>query len=282
MKTGLVMEGGAMRGMFTAGVTDVFMENDITFDGAIGVSAGAAFGCNYKSGQIGRAIRYNKKYCNDPRYVSIRSLLKTGDLYNEQFAYHELPYNLDKFDAAAFSANPMEFYVVCTDADTGKPVYHRCEKGNAEDFEWIRASASMPMVSRLIHIDGKALSDGGTADSIPIRYFEQIGYEKNVVILTQPDGFVKQRNSFLPLLRVALRKQPKLLETLADRHNVYNETLTYLKKREQAGKAFIIQPPEALNIGVVSRKPEELERVYQIGRNEAIGRLEQLRKFINA
>lgn len=281
MKTGLIMEGGAMRGMFTAGVTDVFMENNITFDGAIGVSAGAAFGCNYKSGQIGRAIRYNKKYCNDPRYVSFRSLLKTGDLYNEQFAYHELPYKLDKFDATAFSENPMKFYVVCTDVDTGKPVYHCCEKGDEEDIEWMRASASMPLVSKLIHIDGKALSDGGTADSIPIRYFEQIGYEKNVVVLTQPSGFVKKRNSLLPFLRIALRKQPKLLEALANRHNIYNETLTYLKKQEQSGKVFLIQPPEALNIGAVERKPEELERVYQIGRNEANRRLEQLHKFIN-
>ena len=120
MKTGLVLEGGAMRGLFTAGVTDVLMENDITFDGLIGVSAGAAFGCNYKSGQIGRALRYNTEYCNDPRYCSFRSLVKTGDLFGADFCYRQIPCELDKFDMEAFSENPMEFYVVATDIETGK------------------------------------------------------------------------------------------------------------------------------------------------------------------
>ncbi len=274
------MEGGAMRGMFTAGVTDVLMENNITFDGAIGVSAGAVFGCNYKSKQIGRAIRYNKMYCNDPRYVSLRSLLKTGNLYNEEFGYHELPDKLDPFDSHTFSSNPMEFYVVCTDMVTGKAVYHRCEQGTAEDIEWMRASASMPLVSKVVKINDLSLSDGGTADSIPIRYLEQQGYNKNIVILTQPKGFVKERNSLLPILRIALRKYPALIHTLTNRHVTYNETLKYIDEQQATGNLFVIQPPEALNIGAVERHPEELERVYQIGRQEAQRKLEQIVEFL--
>ena len=198
MKTGLIMEGGAMRGMFTAGVIDVLMEAGVSFDGAIGVSAGAVFGCNYKSRQIGRVIRYNKAYCQDPRYVSFRSLLKTGDIYGEQFCYHELPDRLDPFDVKTYAQNPMNFYVVCTDADTGKAVYHNCLKGDAEDIQWMRASASMPALSRFVKLDSYSLSDGGTADSIPVRFFESIGYDRNVVILTQPEGYVKKPNQLLP------------------------------------------------------------------------------------
>lgn len=280
MKTGLVMEGGAMRGMFTAGVTDVLLENGIEFDGAIGVSAGATFGCNYKSKQIGRAIRYNKKYCNDPRYVSVRSLLTTGNLYNEQFAYHKLPAKLDLFDAQTFAQNPMAFYVVCTDAVTGRAVYHRCERGDAEDIEWIRASASMPLVSRIVHIGQHALSDGGTADSIPLRYFETLGYQRNVVVLTQPQGFVKQKNAFIPLMRLALRRYPALVNTLAQRHLVYNETLAYVESQLAAGSVFVIRPPQALAIGAVEKNAAELERVYQIGRAEAEKQLPRLRMFL--
>lgn len=281
MKTGLVMEGGAMRGMFTAGVTDVLMENGITFDGGIGVSAGATFGCNYKSKQIGRAFRYNKQYCRDPRYVGIRSLLTTGNLYNEQFAYHELPERLDVFDAHTFAENPMEFYVVCTDVQTGNPVYHRCEQGGAEDIEWMRASASMPMVSRIVRIGEHLLLDGGVSDSIPLRYFEQIGYRKNVVILTQPNGFIKKKNSLLPVLRAALREYPALVQALAERHLRYNETLAYIETQRQNGNALVIQPPESLQIGAVERRAEELERVYRIGRKEAQNRLEQVSEFLN-
>ena len=123
MKTGLVLEGGAMRGMFTAGVLDVLMEHNIQLDGAVGVSAGAVFGCNYKSHQIGRTIRYNTEYCTDKRYASFGNLLRTGNLYSEQFCYHTVPEKLDPFDTEAFRENPMDFFVVCTDVRTGEPIY---------------------------------------------------------------------------------------------------------------------------------------------------------------
>ena len=152
MKTGLVLEGGAMRGMFTAGVLDVLMEHDITVDGAIGVSAGAVFGCNYKSHQIGRTIRYNTQYCNDRRYASFKNLLRTGNLYSEQFCYHDVPEKLDPFDETAFAASPMDFFVVCTDVKTGEPIYHKCRKGDAEDVRWMEASASMPLAAKIVQI----------------------------------------------------------------------------------------------------------------------------------
>lgn len=175
MKTGLILEGGAMRGMFSAGVMDVMMENGIRFDGIIGVSAGAAFGVNYKSGQIGRAIRYNAKYCRDKRYCGVGSLLKTGNLFNTEFCYGEVPLKLDAFDFDTYEKDPTAFYVTCTDIESGKPVYHEYTGRNDHGFDWIRASASLPLVSQIVEIDGVKLLDGGIADSIPVAYFESIG-----------------------------------------------------------------------------------------------------------
>ena len=186
LKTGLVLEGGAMRGLFSAGILDVMLENGLKTDGLIGVSAGAAFGCNFKSGQGGRAVRYNKRFCRDPRYCSWNSWLRTGDLFGADFCYHELPEKLDPFNCSAYERNPMEFYLVCTDVLTGKAVYRNCPKADSECFEWMRASGSMPLVSRMVPIGGGRYLDGALADSIPLRFFESIGYGKNIVILTQP------------------------------------------------------------------------------------------------
>ena len=229
MKTGLVLEGGAQRGMFTAGALDVMMERGVNFDGLIGVSAGACFGCNFKSHQPERAMRYNLKYIRDPRYCSLQSLIKTGDLYGADFCYREIPLHLDPFDSETFRKSPVEFYVVCTDVHSGEAVYQKLTKGDEEDMDWIRASASMPMVSRVVHVGGRDLLDGGAADSIPLRWFQSIGYEKNVVILTQPRDFVKQKNSMLPLMRIALRKYPKLVDTMAHRHEVYNASTALVR-----------------------------------------------------
>lgn len=280
MKTGLVMEGGAMRGMYTAGVIDVFMENDIVFDGAVGVSAGAVFGCNYKSHQIGRVIRYNKKYCRDPRYVSFRSLLRTGDIYGEKFCYHELPEKLDVFDTDTYKNSLMEFYVVCTDAVTGKAVYHKCDNGDDVDIQWMRASAAMPVLSKLVTIDGQILSDGATVDSIPVRFFEKKGYERNVVILTRPEGYIKKKNSYMPVIRAALKKYPELVRALENRHEMYNETLEYIREEEKAGKLLVIRPGRKLEVGAVERSPEKLEAVYQTGRKDALERVEEIKAWI--
>ena len=277
-KIGLIMEGGAMRGMFTAGVTDVMMENGITFDGAIGVSAGAAFGCNYKSNQPGRVIRYNSTYCRDPRYAGLRNLIKTGNLFGAEFCYVEIPQKLDLFDEQAFIDNPMEFYVVCTDIEKGEAIYHKCGESENE-LEWFRASASLPLAAKPVEADGKKLLDGGIVDSVPLKYFESIGYNKNVVLLTQPKGFVKQKNKLVPIIRKVLKEYPKVAELLSNRHNDYNETIAYIEEREKSGDVLVIRPPVALNIKPVCRDPEELRRVYNIGRKTGEEMLEQIKAF---
>ncbi len=282
MKTGLIMEGGAMRGMFTAGVLDVLMENGLVTDGAIGVSAGAVFGCNYKSHQIGRVIRYNTEYCNDKRYASFKNLVKTGNLYSEQFCYHEVPEKLDPFNEAAFADSPMDFFVVCTDVKTGEPIYHKCRKGDAEDVLWMEASASMPLAAKIVKIGHYGLLDGGVADSIPVRFFESIGYKRNLIILTQPKGYIKKKNKFLPAIRAKYFRYPAFVEAVADRHERYNETLSYISMLEQAGKDYVIRPPIPLEIGAMERDPAQLRRVYETGRAVAQIQVEKIRDFLNA
>lgn len=269
-----------MRGLFTAGVMDVLMENHVTFDGAIGVSAGAVFGCNYKSEQIGRVLRYNTRFCNDPRYASFRSLLKTGDLYGADFCYHELPNKLDLFDTDTYEKNPMEFYVVCTDVQTGKPVYHSCPTGKDTDITWMRASASMPMVSRVVEVDGYQLLDGGISDSIPIRKFQELGYQKNVIVLTQPMDYIKHKNKLLPLLRIALRKYPEVIHALEVRHDMYNQTTAYVRLLEQQGDVCVIRPDVPLNIKQVVHDPAELKRVYDLGRKAGEAKLKDVQAFL--
>lgn len=281
MKTGLILEGGAMRGMFTAGIMDVMMENGITFDGVIGVSAGAAFGCNYKSGQIGRVIRYNTRFCADKRYGGFRVLLKEGNIFSTPFCYEEVPMKHDVFDFDAFDRSPMEFYVVCTDIESGKAVYHRYEGLNDHRFDWIRASASMPLVSQIVEIDGMKLLDGGVADSIPVRYFESIGYDRNIVVLTQPGDFVKKKNPMMPIVKVKYRRYPKLVEAMGNRHKVYNKTLDYIREKEARGELLVIRPDGPLNIKKVEKDPEELKRVYELGRTVGQRRLGEIKAFLS-
>jgi len=279
MKKGLVLEGGAMRGLFTAGIIDVMMEHGVEPDGLIGVSAGAAFGCNYKSRQPGRALRYNKRFAKDKRYCSWQSWWKTGDLYNAEFGYHVIPTQYDIFDDKAFDENPMVFYAVCTDVETGKAVYKQLTEATPLTYDWIRASASMPLASKVVELEGMKVLDGGVADSIPLEYFERIGYEKNVVILTQPDGYVKEHNRLMPLMRIALRKYPKMIEAMDKRHLMYNQQLVYVYEAEQAGRALVIRPDAKLPIGHISHDPEEMQRIYDIGRETGERQIEEIKRF---
>ena len=281
MKTGLVMEGGAMRGMFTAGVIDVMMEQGIVFDGAIGVSAGAAFGCNYKSKQIGRVIRYNTRFSRDKRYGGFRVLLKEGNYYSREFCYQEVPLKYDLFDYDAYESDPMEFYIVCTDVDTGKAEYHKYENRHDHGLEWIRASASMPLVSQMVEISGRKYLDGALADSIPVQFFESIGYDRNVVILTQPLGFRKKPDTLLPLMKLYYRKYPKLVAAMSARHEQYNGALEHIARREASGELLVIRPPEKLPIKRTEKEPEKLRRVYEIGRQTAQARIADIRAFLD-
>ena len=265
MKTGLVLEGGALRGLFSAGVMDVLMEHGITFDGIIGVSAGAAFGCNYKSHQPGRALRYNKRFAREWRYCSLRSLLLTGDLFGAEFAYHTIPNQYDVFDNVTFEQDPTEYYVVCSDVETGRPVYKRCIDGGDVTYDWIRASASMPVCSRVVELESMKLLDGGMTDSIPLAFFQQKGFERNVVILTQPEGYEKHPNRLMPLIRMALFRYPAIVRAMKERHKMYNAQLEYVRQQEQQGRVFVVRPPAPLPIGHISHDPEEMQRVYDIG-----------------
>ena len=280
MKTGLILEGGAMRGMFTAGVMDVLMENGVDFDGVIGVSAGAAFGCNYKSRQIGRVIRYNKKFCPDKRYSGLGVWLKTGNVYSTDFCYNEVPLKHDVFDFDTFEANPMAFYVVCTDVETGQPVYHQYESRHDHGFDWIRASASLPLAAQIVEIDGQKLLDGGISDSIPVKYFESLGYTKNIAVLTRPNGYQKEPNRLMPLVRRVYKAYPRFVETMANRHLRYNETLAYIARQEQAGALFVLRPETAIEVGAVEKDPQKLQAVYDMGRAEAAKQLDAILSYL--
>ncbi len=271
-----------MRGLFTCGVLDVLMENELRFDGAAGISAGAVFGCNFKSKQIGRPLRYNTKYSRDPRYCSIRSLIKTGDMYGADFCYRELPDVLDPFDRETFKNDPMEFYVGATDVKTGKSVYHLCFDGGEKDLKWMQGSASMPLVSRPVSVDGYLLLDGGISDSVPFAFMEGRGYDRNLIILTQPRGYTKHNSSMLPLIKLMLRKYPAIAKAMEDRPGMYNRQMAEIDERERTGTSFVIRPPEALGISRTEKEPKELERAYRLGRTEAEKALPELKRFLEA
>ena len=264
-KYGLVLEGGAMRGLFTAGVMDVMMRHDVKFDGAIGVSAGACFGCNYKSNQPGRVLRYNTTYCRDPRYMGWRTLLSTGELVGAEFAYHELPLHLDKFDCATFDSSPMEFVMVATDVSTGLPAYYNMTRVTRQSLEWMRASASMPVVSRPVMVDdGRRMRDGGISDSIPLKYFQSRGYDRCVVILTQPRDFFKKPAPRW-FFNIALRRYPAVARAMAQRHLMYNAQLRYVEAEERAGRALVIAPDKPLGISRIESDPTKLRQTHACG-----------------
>ena len=279
MRRGLVLEGGAMRGLWSAGVTDVMMEHGVEPDGLIGVSAGAAFGCNYKSRQIGRAIRYNTRFAKDARYSGIRSLLRSGNYFNAEFGYHVVPYEYDIFDTQTFEQNPMRFTVVCTDVLTGEAVYHDIDHVDYEELEWLRASASMPLASKVVKVQGHQLLDGGVSDSIPLEYYERQGFNRNVVILTQPKGFVKEPNRLMPVMRIALRKYPKMLKAMDERHVMYNHELDYVAEAERQGRCLVIRPDGKIPIGHISHNPDEMRHVYEMGRTIGERYIEQIKEF---
>ena len=281
MKKGLVLEGGAMRGLFSAGVIDILMENNLLPDGVIGVSAGAAFGCNIKSKQPGRVIRYNKKLAHDWRYASFRSLLTTGDYFGGEYAYHYMPRHLDYFDVETFNNNPMEFWAVCTNVGTGKAVYKRLMEVDDNCLEYIRASASMPIAARIVTVEGKKLLDGGIADSIPLRFFQEQGYNRNLVVLTQPANYVKEPNKLMPLMRLWLRRHPRIIRALEQRHIMYNNQLEYVRQEEKKPNTLVLRPETALTIGHLSHNPDDMQATYEHGRKVATKHLEEIKAFFS-
>lgn len=281
MKKGLVLEGGGHRGIFTAGVLDVFLENNISFDGVIGVSAGAVHGASFLSKQKGRSLRYALKYCNDKRYMGLGSLLKTGDYFNVDFCYYQLPQVLDPFDNETFENQKTAYYTVSTDVNTGEAVYHQCKTLRDDYIKWIVASASMPLVAKIVEVEGQKLLDGGVADSIPEAAFRKMGYTKNVVILTQPKGYEKSKNSMLPLIKRIYKKYPKFIEAVENRHIVYNQELKDLEDLEKTGNVLVLRPRQELVASRTERNPEKMQETYNQGREIALEELEKIKAFLS-
>lgn len=277
-KTGLVLEGGGMRGLYTAGILDVFMEHGIRFDGVIGVSAGALHGSSLLSGQKGRGLRYNKKYCRDPRFMGIRSLIKTGDIVGADFCYRELPQELDIYDYDAFASCGVPFYVTCTDIETGKPVY-RLITDLRKEMDWMRASASLPYVSRTVEIDGGKYLDGGCSDSIPVEAFRKMGYGRNVVILTRPSSATRKPEKKWAA-KLIYHKYPEFVNALCTRHEHYNAEVKYISELESKGEVFVIRPDAVLDIGRLENDPDKIQRVYDLGVADGGRYIEKLKAWL--
>lgn len=280
MKVGLVLEGGAMRGMYTAGVLDVLMENNVRVDGIVGVSAGALFGVNYPSRQIGRVIRYNKRFSPDKNYIGLWPLLKEGNIVSTQFAYNEVPRKLDVFDDEAFRVSGIPFYAVVTNLQTGEGEYLLLESV-FEQMDILRASGSMPFVSRPVLWQGKRYLDGAIADSIPYRWMAEQGYEKRIVVLTRQEGY-RKRPMNQGLCKIMYRKWPKFVQKLLTRHSAYNAALDELQQWRSEGKAFVLRPSQEIKIGRVEKDPEKLQAVYDLGRKDARAQLAQLQDYLQA
>lgn len=276
--TGLVLEGGGVRGIYTAGVLDVMMENGIAFDGVIGVSAGAIHGCSYLSGQKGRSIRYYRNYVKDPRFMSIRSWLTTGDIVGAEFCYHTLPDELDVYDHDAFLRSATPFYAVCTNVETGKAEYIRLTDMRGQ-IEYLRASASLPYFSRIVELDGRKYLDGGCADSIPVDAFREMGYARNVIVLTR-DAAYRKSAELTGLARLVYRKYPAFVRTMETRHSMYNAQVERVAELERAGSAFVIRPEKPLEIGRLENDVDKVQQVYDAGRADAEKSLAALRAFL--
>lgn len=279
-KTGLVLEGGGMRGIYTAGVLDVFLDNDISFDGIIGVSAGAVHGASFASGQKERSIRYYKKYCNDKRFMSFENWIKTGNLVDEQFCFHDIPERLDPYDYESFKKSKTRFFVACSNVETGKAEYLEV-KDMLEDIEYFRATASLPYVSKIVEIDGMKLLDGGCTDSIPLRAFVKMGYKKCVVVMTRPAGYLKKPGNFW-LPEAAYHKYPAFVKVLRSRYYFYNKTLEWIDRLEKEKKIFVIRPSVTLPIGRTEHSVDKLQETYDIGRKDAANNMMMLKKWMNA
>ncbi|GHU95891.1 patatin family protein [Spirochaetia bacterium] len=258
----LVLEGGGMRGMFTAGVLDSLDEQNLIFDYVIGVSAGACMGVSYVSRQRGRSRQINITYCQDPRYFSYRNLLKEGNIFSVKFTYEEVPCRLIPFDFQAFEESPIRFVATATDCETGEPVYLSDKKNMSQE---VRASASMPLFSRPVEVNGRLLLDGGASDSIPVRHAMEEGYSKSVAVLTRPRGYRKKPRSNPYFYKILLPKYPKLADAMYKRPAAYNRQLEDIEELEKAGSCIAVYPPADIIVDRLERSPEKLEAIYQAG-----------------
>ena len=279
IKAGLVVEGGGMRGVYSSGVLDFFIEKDLFFENNYGVSAGACHLCSYLAKQYKRAFRVNVDYLNDKRYCSVHSLLKTGNLFGAEMLYDIIPNELDLFDYDTYNKNESNFYVVITDINTGKPEYVKI--GDLKkDIIYVRASSSLPLLAQNVKINDKEYLDGGISDSIPIKKSIADGNKKNVVILTRDSTYRKEKNSLMPIIKLKYKKYPNFVKSMADRYIVYNEILDFIKELENNGDVFVIRPKKPVNIGRTEKNREKLEELYNDGYNDAKDCYEELLKYL--
>ncbi len=263
MKIGLVLEGGAMRGMYTAGVLDTFLDKDFWVDGIISVSAGALFGVNYPSRQKGRAIRYNKKFISDNRYISFKSLVSTGNIVNKDFAFYEVPFKYDVFDNKTFKESDIDFYVAVTNLQTAQAEYVKLTDPLVQ-MEVLRATSAMPYVSRPVEIDGIPYLDGAIADSIPVEQMQKLGYDKIIVILTRTLEYRKSK----PIDWIAkwfYRRYPHFADAVNQRYAMYNRQVENVIKLAEKGDIFVIRPSVDLKIKRIEKDPNKLQAMYELG-----------------
>ena len=278
-QAGLILEGGGMKGVYTAGVLDFFLDRGIEFSGVYGVSAGACHMCSYLSKQRGRAFDISVDYLDTRRYCSVESLITTGDLFNVDICYHLIPEYLYPYDYEAFNRYPGKAFSVATDILTGRPEYFRI-KDMKTDIDKIRASASLPLVSRNVKIGESYYLDGGISDAIPLQQSVIDGNQKNVVIMTKEDGFVRKPSGQLGLIKTRYLRYPKVYQLMAQRHVNYKEQLEYIERQKEAGRAFVIRPKTAGNVKRVEKDPKKLRALYQQGYDDAAECYESLLKYL--
>ena len=281
MSVGLVLEGGAKRGIYTAGVLDVFLENGLISDGVVGVSAGAVHGASYVSGQAGRSIRYYMKYANYYKFMSLRNWLLTGNVVDTKFCYYELPEILDPFDHKTFEKSKTKYYTVCSNVETGKSEYILC-KELKHSISYLRASASLPVFSKIVEIDGKKLLDGGICDSIPLKASKNLGFDKNVVVLTRPAGYRKKKSKFSTFSKWLYRIYPNFAKAIENRSDMYNEQLAYVENEAvNSNNVFLIRPSVDLGVKRMEKDLNKVKNMYELGRRDALASLEMLKDFWN-
>lgn len=279
-KLGMVLEGGGMRGVYTAGVLDFFMDQDFYPDGIVGVSAGACHATSYISKQKGRNYRVNTAYLKGNDYLSLHSLIKKGSLFGMDFIFHKIPEELDPFDYETYAKANIDFISVSTDMESGEPYYHIIQDAK-RDIDYIMASSSLPLLSPPVERNGRKLMDGGVGDSIPIDFMRKRGYEKNIVVLTQYSGYRKGKNNLMPLIRHQYKDYPLFVKAMEERHIHYNRTLNKLKKLEQEGSVFIIRPSKPVTISRLEKNLDKLYELYQEGYQDAQNQYDSMMKFIN-
>lgn len=263
MKIGLVLEGGAMRGLYTAGILDCFIDDNVEFNTVIGVSAGSVFGVNLLSKQKGRVLNYNKEFCNDKRYMGIKSLIKTGNIVNKEFAYYEVPFKLHPFDDKTYNKSKTDFYSVMTNIETGEPEYTLI-KNASKQIEELRASSSMPFVSKPVEINNNKYLDGALGDSIPILKCKELGCDKIIVVLTRPKDYRKKKsNQLLP--KLFYRKYPNLIKAINNRYNLYNETLDIIEELESKKEILVLRPSKKIKIKRIEKNKNKLQEMYDLG-----------------